>query len=102
MSIPGIRGALPSPDAFPAEVVTRAIARDVDLGPAGVLALITLDNGHDHSKPNTFGPQGLLALNTALDAVAARAAAGGIAAVGVPGKPFILAAGAYLDAAAAA
>jgi 3-hydroxyacyl-CoA dehydrogenase/enoyl-CoA hydratase/carnithine racemase len=103
MSIPGIRGTLPSPEALPPEVVTRAIVRDVDLGPgAGLLALITLDNGHDHTKPNTFGPQGLLALNTALDAVAARAAAGEIAAVGVTGKPFILAAGADLDGAAAA
>src|SRR5579863_7613414 len=88
--------------AFPGEVVTRAITRDVDLGPAGVLALITLDNGHDHTKPSTFGPQGLLALNAALDAVAARAAAGEIAAAGVTGKPFILAAGADLDGAAAA
>jgi len=83
-------------------VVTRAIVRDVDLGEPGVLALITLDNGHDHTKPNTFGPQGLLALGAALDAVAARAAAGEIAAVGVTGKPFILAAGADLDGAAAA
>ena len=67
-----------------------------------MLALITLDNGHDHTRPNTFGPQGLLSLNAALDAVAARAAAGEIAAVGVTGKPFILAAGADLDGAAAA
>jgi 3-hydroxyacyl-CoA dehydrogenase/enoyl-CoA hydratase/carnithine racemase len=88
------------PGAFTAEVVTRAISRDVDLGPAGVLALITLDNGHDHTKPSTFGPQGLLSLNEALDAAAARAAAGEIAAVGVTGKPFILAAGADLDGAA--
>src|SRR5579863_2976149 len=88
------------PGAFPDEVVTRAITRDVDLGPAGVLALITLDNGHDHTKPNTFGPQGLLSLNEALDAAAARAAAGEIAAVGLTGKPFILAAGADLDGAA--
>jgi len=94
--------ALLAGDAFP-EVVTRAIVRDVDLGSgAGVLALITLDNGHDHTKPNTFGPRGLLSLNAALDAVAARAAAGEIAAVGVTGKPFILAAGADLDGAAAA
>ncbi len=88
------------PGAFPDEVVTRAITRDVDLGPAGVLALITLDNGHDHTKPNTFGPQGLLSLNEALDAAAARAAAGEIAAVGLTGKPFIFAAGADLDGAA--
>jgi 3-hydroxyacyl-CoA dehydrogenase/enoyl-CoA hydratase/carnithine racemase len=103
MTIPNVRGAVPAAADFPAEVVTSAIVRDVDLGPgAGLLALITLDNGHDHTKPNTFGPQGLLSLNAALDAVAARAAAGEIAAVGVTGKPFILAAGADLDGAAAA
>jgi 3-hydroxyacyl-CoA dehydrogenase/enoyl-CoA hydratase/carnithine racemase len=108
MNIPNVRGILPSANDFPAEVVTRAIVRDVDLGSisshggAGVLALITLDNGHDHTKPNTFGPRGLLALNAALDAVAARAAAGEIAAAGITGKPFILAAGADLDGAAAA
>jgi 3-hydroxyacyl-CoA dehydrogenase/enoyl-CoA hydratase/carnithine racemase len=107
MSVPNTRGILPAADDYPAEVVTRAIVRDVDLGSifnhggAGVLALITLDNGHDHTKPNTFGPQGLLSLNAALDTVAARAAAGEIAAVGVTGKPFILAAGADLDGAAA-
>jgi 3-hydroxyacyl-CoA dehydrogenase/enoyl-CoA hydratase/carnithine racemase len=103
MTIENIRGVLPAAADFPAEVVTSAIVRDVDLGPgAGLLALITLDNGHDHTKPNTFGPQGLLSLNAALDAVAARAAAGEIAAVGVTGKPFILAAGADLEGAAAA
>jgi 3-hydroxyacyl-CoA dehydrogenase/enoyl-CoA hydratase/carnithine racemase len=103
MSIPGIRGVLPSAVDSPGEVVTRAIVRDVDLGAGvGLLALITLDNGHDHTKPNTFGPQGLLSLNAALDTVAARAAAGEIAAVGLTGKPFILAAGADLDAGAAA
>jgi 3-hydroxyacyl-CoA dehydrogenase/enoyl-CoA hydratase/carnithine racemase len=103
MTTPNIRGVLPAAADFPAEVVTRAIVRDVDLGPgAGLLALITLDNGHDHTKPNTFGPRGLLSLNAALDVVAARAAAGEIAAVGVTGKPFILAAGADLEGAAAA
>jgi 3-hydroxyacyl-CoA dehydrogenase/enoyl-CoA hydratase/carnithine racemase len=100
-AIENLSGAL-TEDAFPGEVVTRAIVRDVDLGAAGVLALITLDNGHDHTKPSTFGPQGLLSLNAALDAIAARAAAGQIAAVGVTGKPFILAAGADLDGAGAA
>jgi 3-hydroxyacyl-CoA dehydrogenase/enoyl-CoA hydratase/carnithine racemase len=103
MTIANVRGIIPAADDFPSEVVTRAIVRDVDLGPGvGVLALITLDNGHDHTKPNTFGPQGLLSLNAALDAAEARAAAGEIAAVGVTGKPFILAAGADLDGAAAA
>jgi 3-hydroxyacyl-CoA dehydrogenase/enoyl-CoA hydratase/carnithine racemase len=105
-AIENLSGAL-SEEAFPGEVVTRAVVRDVDLsagggGGAGLLALITLDNGHDHTKPSTFGPQGLLSLKAALDAVAARAAAGEIAAVGVTGKPFILAAGADLDGAGAA
>jgi len=79
---------------FPDEVVTRALVRDVELpGAAGTLALITLDNGHDYTKPNTFGPAGLFELNAALDAVAAR---GDIAAVGITGKPFIFAVGADL------
>ncbi|MGO4244605.1 hypothetical protein AB4028_11775, partial [Janibacter sp. RAF20_2_2] len=38
------------------EVVTRALVQDVQLpADGGTLALITLDNGHDHTKPNTFG-----------------------------------------------
>ncbi|HEV2376474.1 MAG TPA: enoyl-CoA hydratase/isomerase family protein, partial [Streptosporangiaceae bacterium] len=86
---------------FPDEVITRAHVRDVTLPRgAGTMALITLDNGHDHTKPNTFGPAGLLELDAALDAVAARAtpAAGeqAITAVGVTGKPFIFAVGADL------
>jgi 3-hydroxyacyl-CoA dehydrogenase/enoyl-CoA hydratase/carnithine racemase len=83
---------------FPDEVVTRALVRDVQLpGGAGTMALITLDNGYDHTRPNTFGPAGLLALRDTLDAVAART---DIAAVGVTGKPFIFAAGADLGVAA--
>ena len=82
---------------FPDEVVTRALVRDVELPDgAGTMALITLDNGRDHTRPNTFGPAGLLSLNAALDAVAART---DIAAVGVTGKPFIFAVGADLSGA---
>jgi len=84
---------------FPDEVVTQAIVRDVDLaalGASGVMALITLDNGKDHTRPSTFGPGGLASLNAALDVVAARAAAGEIVAAGVTGKPFIFAVGADL------
>src|SRR5216683_3307007 len=82
---------------FPGEVVTRALVRDVELPyGAGTMALITLDNGRDHTRPNTFGPAGLLSLRDALDAVAARH---DIAAVGVTGKPFIFAAGADLSGA---
>ena len=102
MNIPNVRGFLPEESELPDEVVTRAIVRDVDLGTAGVLALITLDNGLDHTKPNTFGVRGLLSLNAALDSIEARVAAGEITAVGLTGKPFILGAGADLDGAAAA
>jgi 3-hydroxyacyl-CoA dehydrogenase/enoyl-CoA hydratase/carnithine racemase len=80
---------------FPEEIVTRALVRDVELpDQAGTMALITLDNGRDHTRPSTFGPAGLMALDDALDAVAART---DIAAVGVTGKPFIFAAGADLS-----
>ncbi|MBO0787948.1 MAG: enoyl-CoA hydratase/isomerase family protein, partial [Actinobacteria bacterium] len=86
---------------FSDEVVTRALVRDVELPyGAGTMALITLDNGHDHTKPSTFGPGGLLELRDAIDAVAARtgpeAGERRIAAVGVTGKPFIFAVGADL------
>ena len=79
---------------FPDEVVTHAVVRDIDLPyGAGTLALITLDNRHDHTKPSTFGPSGLLELRDAIESVAAR---DDIAAVGVTGKPFIFAVGADL------
>ncbi|WP_409482838.1 3-hydroxyacyl-CoA dehydrogenase NAD-binding domain-containing protein [Arsenicicoccus dermatophilus] len=83
--------------AFADEVVTHALARDVTL-PAGggTLVLITLDNGHDHTRPSTMGPRGLLELRGALDRCAERARAGEIAAVAVTGKPFVFAVGADL------
>ncbi|MFG1858218.1 3-hydroxyacyl-CoA dehydrogenase NAD-binding domain-containing protein [Actinomadura geliboluensis] len=74
--------------------MTHAHVRDVTLPyAAGTLALITLDNGFDHTKPNTFGPNGLAELNAAIDEIAGR---DDIAAVGVTGKPFIFAVGADL------
>jgi len=83
---------------FADEVVTRAAVRDVELPyGAGTMALITLDNGFDHTKPSTFGPAGLASLGEALDAIAAR---GDLAAVGVVGKPFVFAVGADLKGAA--
>lgn len=85
---------------FPGEVETRSLLRYVDLPAAGGgagaglgrLALITLDNGHDHTKPNTLGPRSLRALAAALDEVEASDAA----AVAVTGKPYGFAAGADL------
>ena len=65
---------------FPDEVVATPIVRDVDLpGGAGTFALITLDNGLDHTKPTTLGPQTVTRLGEALDALKTRAQAGEIA-----------------------
>ena len=85
------------PEGAPEEVVTQALVRQVDLsafGAKGVLALITLDNTLDHNRPNTFGPQSLLALDAAITAATAL----NPAAIALTGKPFIFAAGADLSA----
>ena len=80
---------------FPGELLTKALVRYVEVpGLAGELALITLDNGEDHTKPSTFGPGGLLSLDAALDEIEAHTPA--VAAIAVTGKPFILAVGADL------
>lgn len=79
------------------EVITHSRVTDVRLGSGRVLALITLDNGRDHTRPNTLGPATLKELGETLDALTARAAAGEIHSVGVTGKQYILAAGADLS-----
>ena len=79
------------------EVVTESHVRDVTLPSGGILALITLDNGRDHTRPNTLGPRTLQGLSETLDALHERAEAGEIVAVGITGKPFIFAAGADLS-----
>lgn len=79
------------------EVVTHSLVRDVRLASGRTLALITLDNGRDHTRPNTLGPATLAELGGVLDTLASRAAAGEIDAVGITGKQYILAAGADLS-----
>ncbi|MBM7776280.1 3-hydroxyacyl-CoA dehydrogenase/enoyl-CoA hydratase/carnithine racemase [Actinokineospora baliensis] len=80
--------------AFPDEVVTKAVTRVVRVaGLAKPVALITIDNGLDHTRPSTFGPQGLVSLNAAFD----EALAADPAAIAVTGKPFIFAVGADLS-----
>ncbi|MGD8169405.1 3-hydroxyacyl-CoA dehydrogenase NAD-binding domain-containing protein [Herbiconiux sp. P16] len=79
------------------EVVTHSYVRDIRLPSGKTLALITLDNGRDHTRPNTLGPVTLTEYGATLDALTARAAAGEIDAVAVTGKPYILAAGADLS-----
>ena len=81
----------------PDEVVTHSYVRDITLPSGKCLALITLDNGRDYTRPNTLGPATLLELAGVLDALTARAAAKEIDAVAVTGKQFILAAGADLS-----
>ncbi|MEN8583946.1 3-hydroxyacyl-CoA dehydrogenase NAD-binding domain-containing protein [Burkholderia sp. RS01] len=91
-------------DLFPDETVTHSYVQDIEL-PAvggdtspGVLALITLDNGLDHTKPTTLGPNTLVELGTVLEGLRERAANGEIVGVGVTGKPHYLVAGADLSA----
>ncbi|GIJ80837.1 3-hydroxyacyl-CoA dehydrogenase [Micromonospora phaseoli] len=75
----------------PNEVVTRALLRQVNVpGLDRPAALITLDNGFDHTKPNTFGPGGLTSLDEAIDA----ALAANPAFIAVTGKPYIFCVGA--------
>ncbi|MFF7359403.1 3-hydroxyacyl-CoA dehydrogenase NAD-binding domain-containing protein [Streptomyces sp. NPDC008125] len=84
-------------ELFPGEVVTQAHVRHLDLpAGAGRFALITLDNGLDHTKPTTFGPQSLANLDEAIDQVEKEASEGSIVGVGITGKPFIFAVGADL------
>ncbi|MEV6315653.1 3-hydroxyacyl-CoA dehydrogenase NAD-binding domain-containing protein [Streptomyces sp. NPDC051776] len=84
-------------ELFPDEVVTQAHVRHLDLPQgAGRFALITLDNGLDHTKPTTFGPQSLANLSAAIDQVEKEAADGEIVGAGLTGKPFIFAVGADL------
>ncbi len=79
---------------IPGEVVTEAYLKLIDVpGVDGQVALITLDNGKDHTRPTTFGPAGLANIDAALDA----ALAAKPAAIAVTGKPFVFAAGADLS-----
>jgi 3-hydroxyacyl-CoA dehydrogenase/enoyl-CoA hydratase/carnithine racemase len=79
------------------EVVTHSHVRDVPLPSGGLLALVTLDNGRDHTRPSTLGPATMLELGGVLDELRARAGRTEIRAIAVTGKPFFLAAGADLS-----
>lgn len=84
------------PEGAPEEVVTNALVREIDLsafGATGTLSLITLDNGQDHNRPNTFGPKSVMALNEAIT-IAEKSPS---VAIAITGKPFIFAAGADLS-----
>lgn len=82
-------------DAMKKEVVTSALVRYLSMPHgAGTMALITLDNGKDHTRPSTFGPLGLASISAALDDIDNHAE---VTAVAITGKPFVFAVGADLS-----
>jgi 3-hydroxyacyl-CoA dehydrogenase/enoyl-CoA hydratase/carnithine racemase len=85
-----------TPTGAPEEVVTKALLREIDLaafGATGTLSLITIDNGMDHTRPNTLGPKSLQELDSAITAAENSSSV----AIAITGKPFIFAAGADLS-----
>ncbi len=76
-----------------AELVTAFKVGYVDSRRAGRLAVVTMDNGADYTKPNTFGAEALASLGAALDEVEGQADVKGLL---LTGKPFIFAVGADL------
>jgi 3-hydroxyacyl-CoA dehydrogenase/enoyl-CoA hydratase/carnithine racemase len=60
---------------------------------AGPVALVTMDNGEDWQKPNTFGEEALRSLQGVLDRLRTRDWRGLV----LTGKPFVFAAGADID-----
>jgi 3-hydroxyacyl-CoA dehydrogenase/enoyl-CoA hydratase/carnithine racemase len=79
---------------FPDEVVTHAPVQYVALPHGGgIAALITIDNGFDHTKPTTLGPKSLANIGAAIDEALGR---DDVVAVAITGKPFIFAVGADL------
>ena len=79
------------------EVITHSYVSDVKMPSGRTIALITLDNGKDHTRPNTLGPHTLLEFAKTLDELKERAKNKEIDGVAVTGKPYFLAAGADLS-----
>ena len=75
------------------EPITDFKLQWVDSRHAGKLAMVTIDNGADYTKPTTFGAAALDNLERTLDALEGSDARG----VLLTGKPFIFAAGANLE-----
>lgn len=77
---------------MPDELVTQFKDTYND-SPAGKIAIVTMDNGEDYRKPNSFGLGGMASLNECLDRVLAEP---DVKAMIITGKPFIFGAGADL------
>jgi 3-hydroxyacyl-CoA dehydrogenase/enoyl-CoA hydratase/carnithine racemase len=73
----------------PNEVVTKALVRLAQIK-GKKAAIITLDNGFDYKKPNSFGPAGL----RELDAAITKATEAGPDFIAITGKPYIFCVGA--------
>ncbi len=80
----------------PDEVITHSLVSDIPLSGGRTLALVTLDNGRDHTRPNTLGTRTMMEYADTLSALKERAKRGEIHGVAVTGKQYILAAGADL------
>jgi 3-hydroxyacyl-CoA dehydrogenase/enoyl-CoA hydratase/carnithine racemase len=78
-----------------AEPITIFHTRFYD-SPVGKIAILTMDNGHDYKKPNTFSETSMASLNDALDRVGEEV---GVKGLMLTGKPYVFAAGADLSAA---
>jgi 3-hydroxyacyl-CoA dehydrogenase/enoyl-CoA hydratase/carnithine racemase len=61
--------------------------------PAGKIAMVTMDNGEDYKKPNSFGLGGMASLNECLDRIEKEP---DVKAMVLTGKPYIFGAGADL------
>ena len=76
------------------EVVTEFKVTYFDSRTAGRLAIVTMDNGHDYTRPNTFGQGAVGSLHAACDELAAQSDVKGVL---LTGKQFIFAVGADLN-----
>jgi 3-hydroxyacyl-CoA dehydrogenase/enoyl-CoA hydratase/carnithine racemase len=77
------------------DVTTQFKLTYTDSPTAGRLAVMTMDNGHDHKKPNFFSGAALDSLAAALDELESQTDVKGLL---LTGKPFIFAVGADLTA----
>ncbi len=75
-----------------AEPITHFHHRFFD-SPLGKIVLVTMDNGQDHKRPNTFDEAAFHSLSDALDAIRSEPDVRGLM---LTGKPYIFAAGADL------
>ena len=73
---------------------TQFKVRYFDSAKAGRLAIVTMDNGADHTKPSTFGEEALRSLDEALTQIEGQSDVKGLL---LTGKPFIFAVGADLE-----